>query len=43
MLGVNGSHAGMGFQMAVKEIDEDVYEFDNTVSGVILFRATQER
>jgi hypothetical protein len=40
MMGVNGSHAGMGFKMAIKEIPQveiNGQTYDNTVSGVILF------
>ena len=41
MMGVNGSHAGMGFKMAIKDIpqvDENGQTFDNTVSGMVLFK-----
>lgn len=38
MMGTNGSHAGMGYKMAIEDI-EDVNSTGDTVLGVVLFKA----
>jgi hypothetical protein len=39
MMGVNGSHVGMGYKMAIKNVVPGGYE--DTVSGMVLFQAQE--
>jgi hypothetical protein len=39
MMGVNGSHVGMGYKMAIKNVAPGGYE--DTVSGMVLFQAQE--